>query len=87
MIYESLNIPWYAVFGNHDYGYGESGVRAQIDRNYVHDEDDLWKMESTNYTKRFCIDDVNICQYSLQIIFIDTTTLAPSENACCNSKG
>lgn len=28
--YESLKLPWYPVLGNHDYGYGSTGVNAQI---------------------------------------------------------
>lgn len=78
--YDSLkSIPWYAVLGNHDYGYGATGVQAQIDRTQT---DPLWRMPALNYTKRFQVNDI-----SVQIIFIDTTTLAPSENSCCNSKG
>jgi hypothetical protein len=78
--YASLRVPWYPVFGNHDYGYGLKGVLAQIQRSAV---DEYWSFESTNYTRRFEIPSGG----SVQIVFIDTTTLAPSENKCCNSKG
>ena len=71
----------YAVIGNHDRGYGETGVQAQIDKT-KDDTYGLWNMPATNYTKRFEINDV-----VMQIIFIDTTTLAPTENSCCNSNG
>lgn len=82
-------MPWYAVFGNHDYGYGLRGVVAQIQRGTLHDEDDQWKMESTNYTIIHRAKDFNpkAPDISIQVIYIDTTTLAPSENGCCNTKG
>jgi acid phosphatase len=53
--FETLNIPWYPVFGNHDYGYGSKGVQAQIDRSREHVDDDTWRLEATNYTKTFDI--------------------------------
>jgi hypothetical protein len=83
--FQELNIPWYPVFGNHDYGYGATGVKAQIQRYHDHTDDDIWMFESTNYTKTFSIPGPGggtVC-----IVFIDTTTLAPSENRCCNSNG
>ena len=73
---------------NHDYGYGATGVKAQIDRNHNYESDDLWMTESTNYTKVFDIPNSNQSSiYKLQIIFVDTTTLAPSQNKCCNTNG
>ena len=77
-------MPWYSVFGNHDYGYGASGVQAQIDRSESHYDDDLWNMPSTNYSKVFAIGDTG---ETVHIVFIDTTTLAPSVNRCCNEEG
>eukprot|EP01041_Mallomonas_annulata_P004372 gene4372-8705_t len=81
----SLRVPWYPVFGNHDYGYGATGVRAQIDRGTNHDEygDDYWMLPSTNYSRSFDIPGGG----SVHIVFVDTTTLAPTENKCCNSQG
>ena len=76
-----LNVPWYAVLGNHDYG-SISNAEAQINR-YKTVDDDNWIMPSHNYTEVFDI----VGGGSLQIIFIDTTTLAPSVNKCCNEKG
>lgn len=75
-------MPWYPVFGNHDYGFGASGVQAQIDRYEMHTDDDLWTFPATNYSRIFRAGRVTV-----QIVFIDTTTLAPSENKCCNSNG
>lgn len=80
--YDALNIPWYPVFGNHDYGYGVTGVRAQLDRT-SQNPDGAWQFPATNYTKSFDIPGGG----RVQIIFVDTTTLAPSENKCCNTNG
>ena len=79
--FSSLNIPWYAVLGNHDYGYGQSGVQAQIDKTQ---EGGLWHMPALNYSQRF---DLPSGSGSVEIIFIDTTTLAPSVTGTTNSKG
>jgi len=76
-------IPRYAVFGNHDYGYGQTGVEAQIERHYTDLDDGLWAMTATNYSKVFSVPG----GVEVLVIFIDTTTLAPSENRCCNSEG
>jgi tartrate-resistant acid phosphatase type 5 len=83
--FDDLNIPWYPVLGNHDYGYGATGVLAQLERSNLHTDDDAWEMPSTNYTKTFSIPGGK--GGTVQIIFIDTTTLAPSVNKCCNEKG
>ena len=82
--YSSLQIPWYRVLGNHDYGYGSSGVNAQLARQREHTDDDFWRMPSTNYSQRYDLPDNSGCA---EIIYIDTTTLAPSVNQCCNNKG
>jgi hypothetical protein len=83
--YPQLNIPWYPVFGNHDYGGGASAVQAQIERYQAHEDDDIWMFPSTNYTRRFAIPGND--GGSVVIVFIDTTTLAPSVNKCCNQNG
>ena len=31
----SLRVPWHPVFGNHDYGYGQTGLTAQVRREYI----------------------------------------------------
>lgn len=78
--YSNLNIPWYPVLGNHDYGGGSSYVQAQLDYAKI---DSTWQMNGKNYSQYFSIPDGG----TVAIIFIDTTTLAPSVNKCCNSKG
>jgi hypothetical protein len=83
--YPQLNIPWYPVFGNHDYGGGSSAVRAQIERFEAHADDDIWVFPATNYTKRFEIPGSN--GGDVVLVFVDTTTLAPNVNKCCNQNG
>ena len=68
------------IAGNHDYGYGAKGIQAQLDRTLI---DDFWSFKSTNYSKSFEIPNGGL----LTIIFVDTTTLAPSINKCCNENG
>lgn len=48
--------------------------------------DDMWMMLDTNYTVRYYIPNTSP-QASLAIVYIDTTTLAPSVNKCCNENG
>ena len=72
----------YATLGNHDYGSGATGVQAQINRTYQSD-DDSWKMEDQYYAKQYELADGS----RVVILYIDTTTLAPSENGCCNEEG
>lgn len=82
--FTSLRKPWFAVFGNHDYGYGEEGVQAQIDRyRDSPTDDDYWTMPARNYTHIFDIDG----EGEVQIVFIDSTTLAPNADHCCNEEG
>ena len=83
LIYNSLStLPWYPVVGNHDWGYGLSGIQAQVDRTKLY-PNGLWQMPSTNYSKSFSVGN----DATLLMLFIDTTTLAPSLNKCCNSNG
>ena len=83
--YSDLNVNWIPVLGNHDYGSGQQGVQAQLDRAAEHDNDDLWDMPATNFSKRFNIPGARDAWVAM--IFVDTTTLAPSQNKCCSSKG
>ena len=68
------------MIGNHDYGGGASYVQAQIQRTEI---DQYWTMPSTNYSKIYELSD----NLRVGLVFVDTTTLAPSENKCCNTNG
>jgi len=81
--YQGLNIPWYPIFGNHDYTGGSDAVQAQLQRTVEHIDDDIWQMEATNFTKRFEFQSGNEI-VSVGIIFVDTTTLAPNVCNKCN---
>ena len=56
------------------------GPQAEIDRTSI---DDYWVMPTQYYSKSFAIPGGGL----LSIVFVDTTTLAPSVNQCCNEKG
>jgi hypothetical protein len=82
--YTNLRVPWYPIFGNHDYGYGQQGLQAQMDRSDTDDyTDNLWQFPSTNYSKLFPIPGGG----AVGVVFVDTTTLAPSQNKLCNENG
>ena len=83
--YESLRIPWHPVFGNHDYGGGASAVQAQLQRSAEHTDDDIWQFPQQFYSQRYRI--AGEQGGSVLIVFVDTTTLAPSVNKCCNENG
>ncbi len=48
-----LQVPWYPVFGNHDYGYGETGLTAQLQRSKQNIDGGLWNFPGKNYSKYF----------------------------------
>lgn len=83
--YPSLNVPWFAVLGNHDYGGGNAYSLAQVERSRLNLDHGLWNMPAKNYSKIFPIP--GLTNASVGILFIDTTTLAPSMNKCCNEQG
>jgi hypothetical protein len=76
------HVPWYTVLGNHDYGGGADGVQAQIDRTTA-TADDEWQTPAKNYSRTFHIPGGG----SVAIVFIDSTTLAPSVTGATNTKG
>ena len=65
----SLNIPWYSVLGNHDYG---MNPQAQID--YKSPNNDRWKMPDRYYTTRTHIGENSAgkAQY-VTFIYLDTS--------------
>jgi hypothetical protein len=81
-----LRVPWHPVFGNHDYGYGQTGLRAQVERTSLRgtSSDGLWQFPAYNYSLRYSSSDRKV---SIAFVFIDTQTLAPSENKATNEKG
>lgn len=83
--HESLiNIPWYAILGNHDY---HSVPQAEIDYYYLHKnslkpEENRWYMPDHNYTVIYEFDSA-----TLQIVFIDTPILAVKETEETDKNG
>lgn len=69
-------IPWHAAIGNHDLGYGKTGVDALVNRTTHHSDDDEWVMPSQWYSRRYA-SPYNFV--SVEIVVVDTTWLAPSE--------
>lgn len=72
--YPDLYIPWYPVLGNHDWN---GNPQAQVQRYHEHTNDDIWMAESTNFTKTFPIPGSK--NSYVMFVFLDTTTLAPSQ--------
>ena len=71
LAYESLKRPWHAVVGNHDYGYGDAGILAQINKT---EEDMYWNMPHDYYAKEF---DIPCGGGTLLVLFVNSCTLAP----------
>jgi len=69
---DSLQVPWYAIFGNHDYGSnkGAGSLQAQIDYGEYH-MDNKWSAGHC-YMKSFTIPDSTA---TLEVVFIDTTLI------------
>jgi len=59
----SLQVPWYGVLGNHEYGYN---VDAQIDLGKIYK---TWVMDARYYTKRLQLEGSNY----VSMIFLDTS--------------
>ena len=78
--YSSLQVPYYPVLGNHDWGYGWSGGLAQVQYSSL---SPYWKMPSLNYSMNFDIPGGG----TVSMVFIETCRLAVSENKWCNYKG
>jgi len=65
---KSLDIPWYAILGNHDEHLGRG--QGQIDY-FLNKRDNRWNMPARWYTKTFQGDG-----FTVEIVFIDTVILA-----------
>eukprot|EP00607_Mallomonas_marina_P004659 CAMPEP_0182428496 /NCGR_PEP_ID=MMETSP1167-20130531/23061_1 /TAXON_ID=2988 /ORGANISM="Mallomonas Sp, Strain CCMP3275" /LENGTH=810 /DNA_ID=CAMNT_0024611433 /DNA_START=183 /DNA_END=2615 /DNA_ORIENTATION=- len=72
--YSGLNVPWYAIFGNHDHGTDQQAgsLQAQIDYHYV---DSNWNAGYC-YLQSFTIPN---SQTTVDIVFVDTQYIAPEE--------
>ena len=100
------SIPWHAAFGNHDLGYGSTGVQAQINRTAANttDDDGVWDTKGQWYSVRYAISSGRSRQLQeedgeavasdhsrgggfVQVVIVDTTWLAPSENEATNEEG
>lgn len=66
-------VPWYPVFGNHDYYQPHGRPQAQIDFWKKH-MDSRWNFPDYQYTRKWLIPGTN---KSLEIVFINTITLCP----------
>lgn len=64
----SLAVPWHPVFGNHDYGYGLAGLRAQV--TFLHHSDTanwLTRLRFLQVSRTTATDDDEVschCHYS-----------------------
>jgi hypothetical protein len=65
-------VPWYVVFGNHDY-YGKHNPQPEIDF-YKEGRDSRWTFPDYQYTRVWKIPGTS---KTLQIVFINTVTLCP----------
>ena len=80
--YSNLQVPWYTIPGNHDYGIGwEAMSYAQGPAR--NKEDSNWKTIGTNYTAVFDSPDGG----TFAGIFVDTTTLSPQTTKFTNENG
>jgi hypothetical protein len=69
-------VPWYPVFGNHDY-YAPGSPQAQIDFFYQY-RDTRWTFPDYQYTRKWSIPGT---QKTLEMVFINTVALCPEVSA------
>ena len=74
--YSSLQVPYYPVLGNHDWGYGWSGGLAQVQYSSL---SPYWKMPSLNYSMNFDIPGGG----TVGIVFVETCRLAVEQSKWC----
>eukprot|EP00607_Mallomonas_marina_P005463 CAMPEP_0182426132 /NCGR_PEP_ID=MMETSP1167-20130531/12609_1 /TAXON_ID=2988 /ORGANISM="Mallomonas Sp, Strain CCMP3275" /LENGTH=528 /DNA_ID=CAMNT_0024607345 /DNA_START=271 /DNA_END=1857 /DNA_ORIENTATION=- len=77
--YDSLQVPWYALFGNHDYGTEKSlgNLQAQIDYS-----DGRWHAGYC-YKQTFTVPN---SQVTIDVVFVDSTLIAPEETYATSSE-
>jgi len=69
---QSLNVPWYAILGNHDHHKGRG--KGEIDF-YKNHRDNRWIEPDYWYTQSFQFNGTTV-----QIVFIDTVIMAPDSS-------
>ena len=69
----SLQVPYYPVLGNHDWGYGWSGGLAQVQYSSL---SSYWKMPALNYSMNFDIPGGG----NVGIVFVETCRLAVEQS-------
>ena len=62
--YKSLNVPWYSILGNHEYGYSVPAQIALAQQSLA----PPWVMDDRYYTKRVTVGSAHI-----SFIFLDTS--------------
>jgi len=67
---DSLNVPWYAILGNHDHHKGRG--QGEIDF-YKNHRDNRWTEPDYWYTQTFQFNTTNV-----QVVFFDTVLMDPS---------
>eukprot|EP01036_Dinobryon_divergens_P039010 gene39010-51306_t len=74
--YDSLQIPWYAIFGNHDYGSnkGTGSTQAQIDYG-TYKLDNRWNAGHC-YMQSYTVPNSDA---TMDMVYIDSTLIAPEE--------
>jgi tartrate-resistant acid phosphatase type 5 len=71
--YSALRVPWLSCVGNHDYGYGWDGIKAQMSRG---SKDSYWTYPSPVYTARAELGQGS----SVLFLVIDTQLLSPADD-------
>ena len=71
----SLDIPWYAILGNHDHHLGRG--QGEIDY-YTNKRDNRWYCPSYWYDQTWLLQDSNV---TVHMVFIDTVILSGDDNA------
>jgi len=71
--YDSLQVPWYAIFGNHDYG-GNKNSAGSLDAQIEYD-DGRWHAGHC-YMQTYTVPSSGV---TVDIVFVDSTLIAPEQ--------